>query len=140
MKALDLAGYVIDKGNYINNYILNKVLYLLHCYYLMKTGEELVDEEFEAWGIGPVIPEVYWEYSIYSGAPIISFYEIEYEIDSKIEKVIRKMAKNLTYIEPWKINHMTEFDGSAWSQTYEKGKRNKIDASLIKEDIKKNYK
>lgn len=139
MKALDLAGYVIDKGYYVSNCSLSKILYLLHCFYMMETGEELIDEDFEAWIIGPVIPEVYWEYSIYAGAPIISFYKIEYEIDPQIEKVIGKLARNLTYVKPWKINSMTMFDGGAWSQTYEKGKRNRIWPSLIKEDVKKNY-
>lgn len=139
MKALDLAGYVIDKGYYVNNFSLNKILYLLQCYYMMKTGKELIDEEFEAWVIGPVIPEVFWEYSIYAGAPIISFYEIEYEIDPEIEKVIGKLARNLTYVKQWEINNMTMFDGSAWSKTYEKGKRNRIYPSLIREDVEKNY-
>lgn len=140
MKALDLAGYVIDKGNYLNNFKLNKILYLLHCYYMMKTGKELIDEDFEAWSIGPVIPEVFEEYSIYAGAPIISFYEIEYSIDPQIEEVIRKLARNLTYVKPWEINDMTMFDGSAWSKAYEKGKRNRIYPSLIREDIEKTRK
>ena len=139
MKALDLAGYVIDKGDFISNFKLNKILYLLHCYYMMKTGKELIDEDFEAWSIGPVIPEVFWEYSIYAGAPIMSFYKIEYSIDPEIEKVIRKLARNLTYKKQWEINNMVMFDGSAWSKTYEKGKRKRIYTSLIREDVEKNY-
>lgn len=139
MKALDLAGYVIDKGYYVNNFSLNKILYLLHCYYMMKTGKELIDEEFEAWVIGPVIPEVFWEYSIYAGAPIISFYEIEYEIDPEVDKMLRKMVRNLTNMDLWKLPNLYNFQDSAWNKSYKKGERNTIDPYLIRQDVEERY-
>ena len=139
MKAKDLARYVIDKGNSVNNYTLNKILYLAHCYYMMKTGKELIEEKFEAWAIGPIIPEVYREFSIYSGAPIIPFYKLEYKMDPEIDKVIWKLVRNLSSMELWKLPNLYNFDGSAWSKTYVKGKYLEIHPSLIRHDVEENY-
>lgn len=139
MKALDLAGYVIDKTNGVNNYTLNKILYLAHCYYMMKTGKELIEERFQAWTIGPIIPEVYWEYSIYSGAPIIPFYKLEYKMDPEVDKIICKLVRNLSSMELWKLPKLYNFEGSAWSKTYVKGKYLEIKPSLIREDVEENY-
>jgi uncharacterized phage-associated protein len=38
---------------------IQKLAYLAHGYYLAETGEPLLDEYFEAWRFGPVLPSLY---------------------------------------------------------------------------------
>lgn len=63
MKAWDLAHiithYVNEKGDSVSHKKLQKLLYFVEAWHLVHFGESIVDEEFEAWVHGPVIPEVY---------------------------------------------------------------------------------
>ncbi|MGP1561628.1 MAG: Panacea domain-containing protein [Helicobacteraceae bacterium] len=74
MKAINLAKYVINysiKMSYpVSNLQLQKILYFLNLFFCKKYGDFLIDDNFEAWKYGPVISEVYQEYSIYGGNAI----------------------------------------------------------------------
>jgi uncharacterized phage-associated protein len=41
---------------------LQKLMYLVHGYYLAVTGTPLIDEFFEAWQYGPVVPTTYYDF------------------------------------------------------------------------------
>lgn len=66
-KTLDVARYVINhsfyKHNGISNLKLQKVLYFIQVYFLVKTEKPCFDGIIEAWDFGPVVPEAYkkWE-------------------------------------------------------------------------------
>lgn len=68
MRALDTALWFLDKNpslrsNYIDENIkLNKLLYFSSLMYYAVEGKDLLDEKFQRWDRGPVIPEVYREY------------------------------------------------------------------------------
>lgn len=49
---------------------LQKLLYFTHAEYLCRFGEPLVDENFEAWTYGPVIPTVYEQFKEFNRKPI----------------------------------------------------------------------
>lgn len=71
--VLDIARYVInysDKTSGISNLKLQKVLYLIQAYFLIKTGKPCFEEEIQAWPFGPVIPEAYHEYKQYGSGDI----------------------------------------------------------------------
>ena len=38
---------------------IQKLIYLAHGYYLVETGKPMLDELFEAWKFGPVLPSLY---------------------------------------------------------------------------------
>lgn len=64
MKAYELAHlvthYINKKGDTISPKKLQKLLYYLEAWYLVNfEGRSLIDEDFEAWIHGPVVPEVY---------------------------------------------------------------------------------
>lgn len=68
--ASSVASYVIcwcnDANVSITNLKLQKLLYLLQGYYSAIYENRLMEEDFYAWQLGPVVPSVYKEYSIYA--------------------------------------------------------------------------
>jgi uncharacterized phage-associated protein len=49
---------------------LQKLLYFAHGYYLAVTDNPWIDEAFEAWDYGPVVPSVYYELKGFGGDEI----------------------------------------------------------------------
>ena len=51
---------------------LQKLLYYCHADFLSLYGKPLIDDQFEAWQFGPVMPSVFQEFKQFSGNPISS--------------------------------------------------------------------
>lgn len=58
IKPIDIVRMILSKRK-SSPLEIQKLMYLLYCEALDMYGEELFDDEFEAWRYGPVIPEVY---------------------------------------------------------------------------------
>jgi uncharacterized phage-associated protein len=63
MKSWDLAHiithYINEKGDTVSHKKLQKLLYYVEAWHLVNMGNSIVDEDFEAWVHGPVVPELY---------------------------------------------------------------------------------
>ena len=129
MRGLEVARYIVnlclEHDRPVSNLRMQKILYLAHVYYIMKQNKPLIKDDFEAWLIGPIIPEVYREYSIYAGAPIIPFYKEDADIDTEKIKVVEKLIINLSAKKPWELVELTHMDGGAWDKTYRDGHGNR---------------
>jgi len=62
MKAWDLGHiithYVNQRGDTVSHKKLQKLLYYVDAWHYVHLGRPIVDENFEAWIHGPVVPEV----------------------------------------------------------------------------------
>ena len=69
-----IANFVLDRaeerGFGITNMALNKIIYFVHCDYLMERQDPLVGAKIEAWQHGPVFREVYHEFKRWDNADI----------------------------------------------------------------------
>ena len=76
----------------ISNLKLQNIHYLVWRDYYNETLQELYPENIYAWKIGPVVPEVYYDYCQYGGNPIDISYKrkIELKITNKDEKILEK--------------------------------------------------
>lgn len=78
MTALQSSEYVIrrsvDKELPITNLKLQKTLYYLQGYFLRVFGEPIFDDDILHWQYGPVVPTVYFKYSI-NGSSILQIDE-----------------------------------------------------------------
>ena len=94
MKAIDIARYVITynehKGDFISNKKLQKLLYYVEAWGLVYMNS-IIDEDFEAWVHGPVIPSVYAEFKKH-GASII---QLQYPNDTKPSEQLKKYETEL---------------------------------------------
>jgi uncharacterized phage-associated protein len=71
-----IANLILDRAEQqsrdVTNMALNKLVYFVHCDYLVETKEALVTAKIEAWQHGPVFREVYHEFKRWADSPIRS--------------------------------------------------------------------
>ncbi len=89
MKALDLSKYIVSfcnsKGDVITNKKLQKLLYYTDAWYAVFNNAPLIEEEFEAWVYGPVVPVVYQYYKCFGSAPI-------QEVETDIQDLVKELS------------------------------------------------
>lgn len=64
-------------GDAITNLRLQKLIYYVQAWYLVREKTALFEQDFEAWMHGPVIPELYHKYKKYGSNPIVWEGEID---------------------------------------------------------------
>lgn len=114
----------IEEGNFVTQMKLQKMVYFAHGYHLAKYGKPLVNEDFEAWKFGPVVPDIYQSYKLYGSNHIID------------PGLVPKSAKPLTLSDSaldaieytWKVTkglsaaqlmNWTHASGSPWARVYD---------------------
>lgn len=97
MDVLDLARDIIIYSNLqkqrISNLKLQKMLYYIQGYCLKNHHQAAFQEPILHWDYGPVVPDAYYEYSIYGAEPIKG----DFSADDKIlfKEFDRKMAETI---------------------------------------------
>lgn len=131
--AMDVAKYIIRHCNSlerpISNLKLQKVMYFAWIDYYAQKKSYLFNEEFCAWKFGPVIPEVYYEYSIFAGNPITRDADTNMEENTLLDSIIdRYMGESVSSL----VNRSHRPNG-AWSEVFKEGEgiRQVIPFSLI---------
>jgi len=102
---------------------LQKLLYYANGYFMAENdGLPLVNEYFEAWDYGPVIPTVYYEFREYRNGPIQRYaYTTSTPSGERVIAPIPTDAKALEAIE-WVWNNYKHFSGLALSNmTHKEG-------------------
>ena len=125
--AYSISKYIInwcnDNSIRITNLKLQKLLYFLQGEIVKITGNQLIKEDFYAWKLGPVIPEVYKIFSIYSSSTIpkqdlilLNEPQLEKNINHILLKYAKKSAWDLVDLshcqDPWKYNYQIFGDGA----------------------------
>ena len=94
MKALDLAyivtDYINSKGDAVSPKKLQKLLYYIDAWHLVYFGEPLLEEDFQAWVHGPVIPELYKHLKEHGFNNIEVIDDELDDANERIEKAFRK--------------------------------------------------
>ncbi|WMJ78491.1 MULTISPECIES: Panacea domain-containing protein [unclassified Sedimentibacter] len=129
--VIKLANYVISfcvkNGNPISNLQLQKILYYIQGYFYKHFEEFAFDEDIVAWKLGPVVPDVYYEYNHYISRPIKEEYkpcELPLILDSHrdvVDKVILKKYKK----SPWDLVNDTHSE-LPWKETKALGGINSV--------------
>ena len=120
-KAHDISKYVINwchnNDTNITNLKLQKLLYFIQGEYYRITNERLIDDDFYAWQLGPVIPEVYSEYSIYSSSTLP--YQNDYLVLSNdVSLIIDCILKHYAYRTTWDLVDLSHKE-DPWKYTHE---------------------
>ncbi len=104
----------------ITNLKLQKILYLSHMVYLGRyAGEPLVNESFEAWDYGPVLPSLYQKVKIFINQPISDIFD---EVDiagTKEAEVIEEACKHYLHMRAADLVNITHRDKGAWAKNYD---------------------
>ena len=127
----------LDAKRPISPMKLQKLCFFAHGWRLEVAGIPLVDEEFQAWKLGPVMSGVYHEFKIWRDQPIIELGE-SFEPDFKDGEIIgftvvkpfvdeddpgtkRLIHENWQHygdFEAITLSNMTHQDGGAWSRVW----------------------
>ena len=71
-----IGNFILDLADHdqieVTNMALNKLVYFLHCDYLLEKKTPLVGAKIEAWKHGPVFRELYHEFKRWDDNPIRS--------------------------------------------------------------------
>lgn len=110
VKAQDIADYFIwlanNTGSFISNLKLQKLVYYAQAWYLAIYDQPLLDEDFEAWIHGPVIPELYKEYSEFQWKPILK--EVSQPCFSKeIQQFLDEVTDVYFSLDGYELEQMT---------------------------------
>ena len=99
ISPLNVTKYLLFKcsffGDVITNLKMQKLLYFVYVWGLVKKGEPIFEEKFQAWPNGPVLKSVYNELKQYGAMPIdLDFSNIEKKEDLKnLEKSLGECKK-----------------------------------------------
>ena len=94
MKASELGHiithYVNQKGEDVSHKKLQKLVYYVEAWHLVHLNSSIVDEDFEAWIHGPVVPELYRELKDF-GFNNIDVINDEFDtIDEELKAIIKR--------------------------------------------------
>lgn len=119
--AMEIAKYAVNKryemGKPISNLQLQKILYFLQLVYASNMQKLLFPDQFEAWPYGPVIRDVYIEFSDCGGFPIRQGFSVDIKEDglrSFLDAGIDLLAEK----SPWELVRISHADGSPWDEVF----------------------
>lgn len=128
--AAHTVNWYHDNDLYITNLKLQKLLYFLQWEFFKLDHQKLINEEFFAWDLGPVIPSIYKEYSIYASSLIPKQYNIA-EIDFETFECIDKILKLYDSKTTWELVELSHSQ-YPWKYIYHKyGSKSLIPFTLI---------
>lgn len=128
--ARAIAHYIVDKctidGAPISNLQLHKMMYLIQFAYCKAYHDFLFNEEFEAWQYGPVLPEIYDEFSFYGGTCIQKQFPQEefIHISDFNKRLIDGAVTVLRQRSPWDLVNITHQPGWPWEIIWDEGRGN----------------
>lgn len=134
--ALDVAKYTVNyctrKSQPVSNLKLQKMLYFMWIDYYKSTGEELFADDICAWRLGPVVPDVYYEYCSYAGRPISL--QLESNIENCDEERLSHIINCYLPIPASVLVDKTHAKDKPWDIVYQDGigNRDVIPFALIK--------
>lgn len=136
--ALEIARYIINKcielGRPVSNLQLQKILYYVQGEYIKKNrGEVLFSDTMEAWQYGPVVPEVYYNYNIYSASEITDVQE-SIKLNSEVVDILDPVIEDKSKMSAWQLVEKTHSE-SPWKNTYIENNR----CEITKEEMIKKF-
>ena len=132
-----IVRYLCRKSDWaITNLQIQKILYILYmCYYGIHK-KKLIQEPFEAWAYGPVIPALYHDFKMFGADPIEEWYLSDtanhHNFNQDQVSFINKYADQLLDVPTYHLVQATHAPGGAWNAVYDESKPH---TKLVDKDI-----
>lgn len=139
IKALKTLGNIV--GWNLTNLQIQKTLYLINLFYLGRTGKILINEDFEAWDYGPVLPNLYREINFFGSDPVLDIFKNTNPLKDGAEyDIIVELGKKLSKMTASQLVSVTHNKKGAWAIHYCPFSRgNKISKDSILKEYKALY-
>lgn len=103
MNSWDLAHiithYVNQKGDTVSHKKLQKLLYYVEAWHLVNFQKNILEENFEAWVHGPVVPELYHKLKEFGFNNLHVVNDEQDTVDKEIEVIIERNKISLEQID-----------------------------------------
>lgn len=128
LRVNDAAAYLCDKSGWrLSNLPLQKILYMADMNFVGINGHRMLDEDFEAWDYGPVIPSLYHKCKAFGAKPIPPVFWGAKDITGTREGDMLDLAwQNLHKATPGALVEKTHSAEGAWVKRYVPGARQRI--------------
>jgi uncharacterized phage-associated protein len=147
----EIANFVLDaaeaEGVGVTNLSVNKVVYFLHAFFLVRFDRPLVTAKIEAWNYGPVFRELYREFKSFEDKPITSrahrinpetgtleLCEYDFSVDER--EFLERLARKYVRFSPGTLVSMSHERGSPWDQVWNHDKVVNASMNISNEIIK----
>jgi uncharacterized phage-associated protein len=108
----------------VTNLEANKLLYFTQMIALGETGRPLVKEKFQAWNLGPVLPEVYRTAKAFGDKPIKQFlFWKEGPLPERCEHILAKTLEEFGELTSAQLVAESHWRKGAWAKHYREGAR-----------------
>lgn len=112
----------IDRDHPFTPLQIQKLTYFAHAWTLGIYGRSLIDDVYEAWKYGPVLPVIYWNLSHYKGRPVDACIPIhpddEREFSDADMTTIQQVHDLYGHLSGWSLSKLTHAPGTPWSQIH----------------------
>ncbi len=139
ISSLEASKKLCELSNWTMTHLkVHKILYIANMVYLGRNKKPLINENFEAWTHGPVLPGLYDKLKIFSSLPIPSYVFSNSCID-KVQKeeevkALEEAWEKLKNKEAWELVAITHRKKGAWIKHYQPYGNNLIpNESILKE-------
>lgn len=137
-KSIDIANLFIKrygKSSFLTNLKLNKLVYYAQVEALREDGVVLFDDPIQAWGYGPVEPEVYHSFSWHGRSRIQTPYVVSDQTPEREERathIVDKTWEHYGFLTAYDLVTYSHRDGSAWQKTFNEQHDVEITVPMIK--------
>ena len=124
----------------ISNLELQKLLYIAQMVSLGRSDgrEPLIDAQFEAWDLGPVIPAVYHRAKAFGDGPVPDVFRIADFPTDQDKSLIEEVTAAFGDYKPYELVEFTHWPSGAWAASYQPGFRGiKIPSAHIVDEYKR---
>jgi uncharacterized phage-associated protein len=150
ISALCIASELVKRRHALGqssptNLDIQKFSYFCHGWHLALLGEPLVDELFEAWRFGPVLPSIYSKFKVFSLNPIpadhpLIITENPLERDSDRSKLIDRVLAVYGNSSSLDLVKMSNVPDGPWAEAWISDKTSStIDNASIKAFFKEKF-
>ena len=124
-----VANFILDfcerKGRQVSNLALQKLVYFCHVWSLIKVGQPLVKQNFEAWEFGPVLPYLYREFKDFDRSPITTRSKqldpfngknitVPYSFDKETDELLGKVVEFYSRLRAGDLVELSHASGGPW--------------------------
>ena len=139
--VLHIANKIIaridtERGEFISNLKLQKLLYYMQGYFIAVFGDKLFENEIEAWQYGPVVREMYNHFKSNGAAPISLEQNAEIaQLSDAEESLFDEIYKEYSQFSAIKLMEMTH-EELPWKKTFNEEAQGIIPIDLLRKYFK----
>jgi len=83
----------------------------------------LVEDAFEAWDFGPVVPDLYRTVKVFGAGRIEALPPVRRALNRREHRVVREVVEHFADRTPGQLVELTHRPGGAWDRNYIPGRR-----------------